>query len=191
MMLTFLNGPFGTVVLLQVQEKLTYTIDLAPGDYTIFSFSADADGVPEMFTGMSADLTVTEAEDVEIASPNADVRIEMIDFTFVVDGAPAAGSAIVELTNSGMDPHEAYVYKLDEGISVQDAMDFMAAGEDAEGSPPFTTVGAMAPMSTGLTAWHEQEFESSDYGLFCFIPSPANDSTPHHELGMIAQFTVE
>ncbi len=149
------------------------------------------DGVPEMFKGMSADLTVTKAEGNEATLPSADLRTEMVDFSYVLDGTPAAGSAIVEVTNTGMDPHEAIVYKLDEGVSVQDAMDFMMAGEDADGPPPFMTVGGMAPMSTGLTAWYELEFESGDYGLFCFIPSPANEGTPHFMLGMMAQLTVE
>ncbi len=83
-------------------------------------------------------------------------------------------------------PHEAIVYKPDEGVSVQDAMDFMLAGEDAEGPPPFMAVGCMAPMSTDLTAWYEMEFENGDYGLSCFIPSPANQGTPHFVLGMTA-----
>ena len=172
-------------------ETRAYTIDLTPGDYSVYSFSANADGVPEMFTGMSADLIVTEAEDAETPPPSADVRIEMIDYAFVVDGAPEAGSAIVELTNNGMEPHEAIVYQLDEDVSVQDAVEFMMAGENAEGAPPYMIVGAMAPMSNGLTAWYEQEFESGDYGLFCFIPDTASVGMRHHELGMIAQLTVE
>ena len=172
-------------------ETHAYTIDLTPGDYTVYSFSANADGVPEMFTGMSTDLTVTEAEETGATPPEADLRAEMVDYSFVVEGAPTAGSVIVELTNTGMEPHEAYVNKLDEGISVQDAMNFMMAGENADGSPPFTTVGGLAPMSNGLTAWYEMELESGEYGLFCFIPDTVNVGMRHHELGMIAQLTVE
>gem|GEM_PF-1541627 len=172
-------------------ETHAYTIDLAPGDYTIYSFSADADGVPEMFTGMSVDLTVTEAEETGATPPAADLRAEMADYSYAMEGAPAAGPVIVELTNTGTEPHEAYMYKLDEGVSVQDAMDFMTAGEDADGPEPFTAVDALAPMSSGLTAWYELELESGDYGVFCFIPDTVNVGMRHHELGMIAQFTVE
>ena len=172
-------------------ETRAYTMDIAPGDYTIYSFSANADGVPEMFTGMSADLTVTAAEATGVTPPAADLRTEMVDYSYVVAGAPTAGPVIVEVTNTGMEPHEAFVYKLAEGATVQEVMEYMLAGEDAEGSPPFTAVAGLAPMSNGLIGWYEVELESGDYGLFCFIPDTVNVGMRHHELGMMAQFSVE
>lgn len=140
---------------------------------------------------MSADLTVTAAEATGVTPPAADLRTEMVDYSYVVAGAPAAGPVIVEVTNTGMEPHEAFVYKLAEGATVQDAMEYMQAGEDAEGPPPFTPVAGLAPMSNGLTGWYEVELESGDYGLFCFIPDTVNVGMRHHELGMMAQFSVE
>ena len=45
----------GMAALTQDQEQTSaYTIDLAPGSYTIFSFGEDAEGVPDAAKGMTA-----------------------------------------------------------------------------------------------------------------------------------------
>ena len=74
---------------------------------------------------------------------------------------------------------------------MEDAMNFLMAGEEAGGPPPFMFFGGAAPMNAGMTAWYEMDLDAGDYGLICFIPSPASDGAPHFMLGMTAQLTVE
>lgn len=167
-----------------------YTINLAPGSYAIFSFSQDEEGVPDMVKGMQATLTVTEGEAMGVTPPAANLRTEMIDFSYVIEGEFVAGPQIVEATNTGMEPHEAVMLNLADGATVEDALDFLMAGEAAGGPPPFAAVGGIAPMSTGLTAWYEINAEAGEVGLICFIPSVANGGAPHFMLGMVAQVTV-
>ena len=126
-----------------------------------------------------------------LQQPVADVRTEMVDFSYVIDGTPTTGSQIIEVTNTGMEAHEMMLLKLAEGASLQDALDFMMAGPEAEGAPPFQFYGGAAPLNAGLTAWYEVELEAGEYGLICFIPSPANDGAPHFMLGMTQQVSVE
>ena len=177
-------------------QSSAYTIDLVPGNYALFSMSSGEDGVPDAAKGMEMMLTVTEAAENEVGTNNitppiADLRTELVDFSYIINGTPAAGPQIVEVTNTGMEPHEMILLKLAEGASVQDALDFMMAGKEAEGAPPFEFAGGAGPMHAVLTAWYEADLEAGEYGLICFISSPANDFAPHFMLGMVRQVTVE
>jgi hypothetical protein len=139
---------------------------------------------------MITTLTVTEAPAGDTVPPTADLRTEMVDYSYVIEGTPAAGPQIVEVTNTGMEPHEIALLKLAEETTVQDALDVMMSGEIADGPPQFEFNGGVAPMSTGLTAWYEVNFEAGEYGFICFIPSQARDGTPHFMLGMVQQINV-
>ncbi len=171
-------------------QSNAYTIDLAPGIYTIFSFGEDGEGVPDLAKGMTTELEVIEAVASGAEPPEADMRTELVDFSYVMEGTPVAGPTIVEVTNSGMEPHEVAMLKLDDGISTEDAMQFLMAGEEAGGPPPFMFFGGMAPINSGLTAWYEIDFEEGDYGFICFLPSPDSGGAPHFMLGMTAQVSV-
>jgi hypothetical protein len=171
-------------------NSAAYTIDLTPGTYTLFSFSQDENGEPDAAKGMVATLTVTEGADTAAAPPVADLRMELVDFSFIIEGEPAAGPQIVEIANTGMEPHEVVLLNLAEGASIQDVMTFMMAGENAEGAPPFEFSGGAGPIEAGMTAWYEADLPSGEYGIICFLPSPANEGAPHFMLGMVQQVSV-
>ena len=171
-------------------NSAAYTIDLTPGTYTLFSFSEDENGAPDAAKGMVTTLTVTEGADTAAAPPVADLRMQLVDFSFIIEGEPAAGPQIVEIANTGMEPHEVVLLNLAEGASVQDVMTFMMAGENAEGAPPFAFSGGAAPWKPGMTAWYEADLPSGEYGIICFLPSPVNEGAPHFMLGMVQQVSV-
>ena len=126
-------------------QSSAYTIDLEPGTYALFSFSEGEDGVPDAAKGMQTTLTVAETGDIGATAPVADVRTAMVDFSYVINGTPTAGSQIVEVTNTGMEAYEMMLIKLAEGTSLPDALDFMMAGPEAEGAPPFQSTAARRP----------------------------------------------
>jgi hypothetical protein len=168
----------------------SYTVALAPGTYTLFSMSEDENGEPDAAKGMSAALTVTESSAGDAAPPAADLRVELVEFSFVVDGTPVSGPQIVEVANTGVEPHEVVLLKLADGATVQDAMEHMLAGENAAGTPPFEFYGGTGPLAGGLTAWYQVDVPPGEYGITCFLPSPANDGASHLMLGMVQQVTV-
>lgn len=172
-------------------QSSAYTIDLVPGNYALFSMSSGEDGVPDAAKGMEATLTVTEAVANNAAPPVADLRTELVDFSYIIEGTPTAGPQIIEVANTGMEPHEVILLKMAAGAVVQDALDFMMAGDEADGAPPFEFSGGAGPMHAGLTAWYEADLEAGEYGLICFIGSPDNEFAPHFVLGMVRQITVE
>jgi hypothetical protein len=183
-------------------QSAAYTVDLAEGAYTIFSIAGFESGMPDFARGMVGMFEVTAGSGAEVSAPTADLRVDMVDFSFILDGTPTAGSNLVEVTNSGVEPHEMILLKLGEGVTLAAALEMMmmageeggeeAAGDEmAEGGqPPVLPAGGTGPMSTGITAWYELEFESGDYGLVCFVSSPANEGAPHLMLGMAQQITV-
>ncbi len=167
-----------------------YTVDLPAGNYLLISIEGDEEEVPDVMKGMSATLTVTESVAAAAAPPAADMKMEMVDFSFVVDGTPKAGPQIIEVMNTGMEPHEIALLSLTDGATVQDAIEFMMAGEEAQGPPSFDFYGGTGPQSAGVTAWYETDFAPGEYGLICFISSAANEGAPHFMLGMTAQMSV-
>ena len=171
-------------------NRAAYTIDLTPGAYTLFSFSEDENGEPDATKGMVATLTVTERGDSAATPPAADLRMQLVDFNFIIEGEPAAGPQVVEIVNTGLEPHEVVLLRLAEGASMQDVMASMMAGENAEGAPPFEFSGGAGPMAAGMTAWYEADLPSGEYGIICFLPSPVNEGAPHFMLGMAQQVSV-
>lgn len=167
-----------------------YTVNLPAGDYLLISFDGDEEEVPDVVKGMAATLTVTEPIAADAAPPVADMRMELVDFSFVMDGTPSAGPQIVEVTNTGMEPHEIAILSLADGATVQEAVEFMMAEEEAEGPPSFDFYGGTGPQSAGVTAWYETDLEPGEYGLICFVSSEANGGAPHFMLGMTAQMSV-
>lgn len=170
-------------------DTMAYTIDLPTGNYLLVSFSSGEDEIPDIINGMTAMLTVTEARPGEAVPPTADLRTEMVDFSYIIEGTPDAGPQVVEVTNTGMEPHEIFLFKLEGEAGVQDAVEFLMA-EDAESAPPFAPYGGVGPMTSGLTAWYEFEFQSGEYGLVCFVSSADQEGAPHFMLGMTQQISV-
>jgi hypothetical protein len=174
-------------------DSSAYTVDLAPGTYLYFSMSEDENGEPDAAKGMAGTLAVTEPAATGATPPAADLRVELVDFSFVIDGEPAAGTQVVEIANTGAEPHEVVLLKLAEGATVRDAMDYMMAGpqgDPAGGAPPFEFYGGAGPQASGLTTWYEVDIPSGEYGITCFLPSPANEGASHLMLGMVQQVTV-
>lgn len=171
-------------------NSAAYTIDLTPGTYTLFSFSEDENGEPDAAKGMVATLTVTEGADRTVTPPTADLRMQLVDFSFILEGEPVAGPQIVEIANTGMEAHEVVLLRLAEGASMPDVMAFMMAGAEVEGPSPFEFSGGAGPMEAGMTAWYEADLPSGEYGIICFLPSPVNEGAPHFMLGMVQQVSV-
>jgi len=169
------------------------TLDLAAGQYVLACFVASPDGVSHIAKGMRRWLTVTAPPATMPPPPVADGRVDMADFAFATMPEMHAGPMVLEVTNSGQEPHEMVVVRL-EGIGLDQFMAMVmeppAPGEAPPGPPPFTFVGGMQGLMPGAHGWARLDLTPGDYALICFIPSPANQGKPHIALGMARAFTV-
>jgi hypothetical protein len=96
----------------------------------------------------------------------------------------AASDAIVfNITNSGVEPHEAIVVQLPEGADPMGLLDESVAFEDV------TFYGVAAPILPGGSAdLTFLDLPVGAYTMICFFPGP--DGSPHAAHGMVQQFNI-
>lgn len=155
----------------------TFVADLEPGTWLALDILVP--GPPTFFT-------VTEGDGDGTARPQETAAIQFVDFGF--GGLPAmmnAGKNTLKLTNIGMQNHEIFVYKLEEG---QTAQDFLAVSQETEGNVPNEFMGGLA-AGPGSEAWLDFDLASGNYIAVCNIPDVAT-GTPHVALGMVGTFAV-
>lgn len=168
----------------------SYVVDLTPGEYVVYSFGMDEQGVPDVAKGMVQPLRVTAEEASTAQLPDYDRTLEFVDFSFVIDGELVAGENQVRAINNGAEPHEMIFFRLNEGASVSDLMAFMQ-GEGPGGPPPFVPVGGIAPITAGVETYTTLHLEPGNYAVICFLPSGMNEGMPHFMLGMIQELVVQ
>ena len=163
-------------------ESQSYTVNLPAGDYVIILSDTSAEGAPAGF----GTFTATEGDMTDVALPEADVSLAMVDFAFGVPAFMPAGPQVWKLYNVGTQWHEVIIFKAPEGIStVAEARAAMEGGEEAE------QAFFWAPMAPETEAWVTIDLEAGTYFVLCFLPDINGDFSPHIEHGMMQVFTVE
>lgn len=84
-----------------------------------------------------AEFTVTEAEE-GTAEVQADVQVQLVDFSFVLPDTVAAGPHLWEISNAGTQWHEMIILQMQEGMTVEDLLGIFAGGPqggEEEGAP--------------------------------------------------------
>lgn len=175
----------------QPGESSSFVVNLPPGEYVLFSFGQSEDGPPDAAQGMIATVTVTEAEgEVDAAAlPEEDATVNLVDYAFAVEGAVEAGEQLLRVSNTGEEMHELVIFRLNEGVTFEQFQEMLMSEEEPEGPPPFTQVGGTF-MSPGVETYWPVEFEPGNHVFICFLPSPANEMTPHFALGMVQEVVV-
>lgn len=159
------------------------TFDFKPGNYIALDFGA---GPP-----LIASFTATAGSGAAPAAPAAGVTVDLIDFQFTMPEQIKAGAQTWQIENKGTQWHEMVVFKLDEGVTVQDLMAMMMSETPPDGPPPFEQMAFWAPMSAGERAWMEVDLPPGEYTVICFLPDFASDPpTSHLEHGMVRTLTV-
>lgn len=162
-------------------------LNLPVGDYVVLCFiPSPSDQTPHLAKGMFKSLKV-EADASVAAEPSADLTVHLKDFQFDMPDSLPAGALTVEVINDGPESHEFNIHRLEDGKTANDVLEFL---NGAGGPPPFTPVGGMNGLGTGLKGYAELNLEPGTYVAICMIPSPKAEGHPHFTLGMIKQFTV-
>jgi uncharacterized cupredoxin-like copper-binding protein len=184
--LTFVGGPG----LIDPGLRQAVLIDLLPGTYLALSFVADEAGVPYMARGMAMPFTVvaaTNTADVTTPPVEAHGTAQLLDFSFVLPAAIAAGEQVWQVVNEGQEPHEIMVMQLADGKSVSDALAFLHA---PTGTPPYASIGGFQAITPGQTGWLKLDLAPGNYVAICYIPGAATGEL-HFDMGMVQAFTVE
>lgn len=166
----------------------TATQDLAPGNYVLICFVPDHsdNGIPHFAKGMVKEIVVAGERD-EAPAPTATVEVDMHEFGYTGPDTMAAGVHTFHVANSGDQPHEVALIRLNDGATVDDFLMAMAPG--ATTPPPGVAVGGNGALSPQGSNWFTIALEPGNYVLLCFIPDPA-DGVPHLAKGMVKAVTV-
>jgi hypothetical protein len=167
-------------------ETVTAYIKLEPGTYVIDA--TPSEGGDDYFYSV---LTVSEGED--LAAPEADLNLVMVDHHFSFPATLKAGPQRWQVSNTGEQVHFAVIFKLAEGATADDLMNFMGS-EEPSGPPPFdmesTYTGLIQTVSSGESFYVDVNLPAGDYVAICFLPDMLSEKI-HLELGMMSSFTAE
>jgi hypothetical protein len=183
---TLAGGPYAAP-----GETRSAVIDLTAGEWIVWGESPGAPQSPVA-------LTVTGEAAADQPVPEADVRIDMIDFAFEFPTPLTAGSHVVELVNVGEQPHFIGMGRVPDGTTMDDVMALFSMFENPEATPApgalsfenLVIVLDTADQSAGVTAWYTVDLEPGTYLAVCFVPDPET-GLPHAMLGMTQLVEVE
>jgi hypothetical protein len=181
-------GELNGGVLAKPGETVTGYFKLEPGTYVIDA-SPNESGDDYFYSV----LTVTEGED--LAAPEADLNLVMVDHHFSFPATLEAGAQRWQVSNIGEQVHFAVLFKLAEGATSDDLMSFMASGpENASGPPPFdmqaSYTGLIQAVSSGQDYYVDVNLPAGNYVAICFLPDMESEKI-HLELGMMSSFSAE
>jgi uncharacterized cupredoxin-like copper-binding protein len=161
-------------------------VDLPPGNYAVICIVPDSDGIPHMAKGMVKALTVTPSTQAR-TMPASDLTLTLTNYAFAFSTPPTAGQHAIRIVNNGTQPHEAVLFRLEEGETGEDI--FKWVGDGFQGPPPGTPLGGIGPEAPGKENTLLVNLSAGDYALICFFPD-AGDGIPHAAHGMIYNFKI-
>lgn len=159
-------------------------VKLDVGSYGLVSLIPNAEGVPGFLHGLIKSLTVTDAGDAATFEPLSDLNIDLTEFALGVSGSITAGQHVIRINNMGTQIHEAYLVKLNDGVTPEAYLNTPPTEP-----PPAVSLGGITGIPPGAHQYINISLEPGDYALFCFFPDP-HSHTPHFLLGMVQEFRV-
>jgi hypothetical protein len=130
------------------------------------------------------------SDDGGSGSGDADVTIDMAEYSYEVSGDLPAGGTL-HLKNSGEQLHMLGIGKLAPGKTAQDAVQAIESESEEDDAATLTEVsmpsGILGPgQESDVTA---PSFGAGSYVLLCFLPVEGED-TPHFVKGMVGSLSV-
>jgi hypothetical protein len=134
------------------EQQIIY--DLRPGTHVAMDFGEQ---------GPITTLFQTGGEKSESAAPEAQVKVQLNDFTFIMPDQIKAGPQTWQIENAGNQWHEMGIIKLNEGVDVHAVITALNQAEEPAGPPPFEEVAFWAPISEGEQAWTTLDLKPGVY----------------------------
>jgi hypothetical protein len=167
-------------------QQAVATVDLAAGNYVMMCVVDVPDRVPHFMKGMIRGLVVMPAAGPAPAMPTADYSVTATEFTFQISDTVRAGKRTFNLKLLGQQAHEAVLFKLDSGKTLDDLGKW---AQTYKGPPPGIILGGVTAGDPGLSAQFTVDITPGSYALLCFVVDP-KDHKPHIAKGMALPFKV-
>jgi uncharacterized cupredoxin-like copper-binding protein len=140
-------------------------------------------------TGAAAATTAAAAATTAAAAAQpTEVKIGLAEYSYSdVPATVAGGFVTVTATNNGKEEHQATLLRLNDGVTLQQALgDF--AGDPNKGFADITLYGGPNSVAPGSSVSASADLPAGNYAFVCLIPG--SDGIPHAAKGMVAPFTV-
>jgi uncharacterized cupredoxin-like copper-binding protein len=159
----------------------------ACGDDSDSSSATTAGGAAT--TGAAAATTAAApATTAAAAATPTEVKIGMADFSYSdVPATVTAGAVTVTATNNGQEEHQATILRLNDGVTLQQALGDFAADPN-KGFADVKLFGGPNSAAPGASIATTQDLPAGNYAFVCLIPGA--DGIPHAAKGMLAEFQV-
>ena len=120
------------------------------------------------------------------------VAIVADDFSFAVPEVVPAGQVEISLENAGEQPHQALIYRLNDGISYEDYVSEVLKDDSNVPALSERRGGVNWGLGTGEAQVDKETkpYEPGTYAVICFIRD-AESGKSHLDLGMISRLTVQ
>lgn len=116
-----------------------------------------------------------------------ELMIHAHDYTYDLPKQVTAGIVRMTLTSDGKEPHHAQLARLNDGVTQEQFLAALQAGEEAM-FPLVSFTGGPAPIDAGGSQTVLMALAAGNYVVLCFVPSA--DGLPHVAKGMIGFFAV-
>jgi hypothetical protein len=115
------------------------------------------------------------------------VRVVGDEYAFVMPDRIKGGTVTMDIANSGREPHEFGLARIDPGKTAADVQKALA--KSGENAPKWLhDIGGVPPITPGERLSITRRLTPGTYAFICFLPSPTGK--PHYALGMQKAFTV-
>lgn len=158
-------------------------IDLTEGEWIAWGDDPAASQAPVI-------VTVTGEFPAEVANPEADITVTLVDFGIMIEGNLVAGEHVVMIDNQGAQPHFVDFEMLPAGTTNDEIAALLTAPPDAapaEGAlnpeTDFVPVAFTPAQSIDVQMWTTITLEAGTLGAFCWFPT-AGVGDPHAFHGM-------
>ncbi len=160
-------------------------LDLTPGEW-VASAGGDPDQPQEPVI-----FQVTGEMPADLPEPESDATLTMGEYVIgVTEGELAAGSQVIEVENTGAQPHFIVWFQGPDDLTedeveavLQSDMTGTPAAVDFNPDEDLIPLLFTATQSTGTSIWIPVDLEPGTYGLVCFFPD-ISDAMPHAYKGM-------
>ena len=128
-----------------------------------------------------AATTTTEAESAEV------VNVTGTEYSFELSATPTAETQEITFENVGEEPHDLIFARINEGYTLQDAIEAQGRKGTAEQFRPilFAKPGETAKQTIQI----DEPLEPGHYAMVCTVET--EDGRPHFDLGMTEEFDIE
>jgi uncharacterized cupredoxin-like copper-binding protein len=185
---------YGAAAPAEIKDAATTVVDafVAAGDdpFAAFEDPAVEEAFQEIepFEEENCGIDHSDGEDEEEPDPAvqeldpAAARVDVIATDYAYEfAAPAAGRTSFVMANQGQERHVMLLFKTPEGQTTQQVLEAEGEGLEEEYESGTAAAGEEAVVTADLTP--------GDWAMICYIPDP--EGTPHFELGMLEEFTVQ